>query len=172
MSQDGQFLHYIFPYQFLDSPEWESLQPSEEGIFQVIRSPVAAPPRPPNITGSTQHRRLPGSHLHFDHHQTVVLRVGGAMTSAFCGRSVPELPSLGNREGAVLVPDSHSLPTNLINTNAYRLKKKKKKAILRRVTLTLALAGCSSSPPGSCGSFQLCQSPAPHPLTLLLPPSL
>lgn len=35
VSQDGQFLHYIFPYQFLDSPEWESLQPSEEGVFQV-----------------------------------------------------------------------------------------------------------------------------------------
>ncbi|XP_008841121.1 popeye domain-containing protein 2 isoform X2 [Nannospalax galili] len=35
VSQDGQFLHYIFPYQFLDSPEWESLQPSEEGTFQV-----------------------------------------------------------------------------------------------------------------------------------------
>ncbi|XP_068038043.1 popeye domain-containing protein 2 isoform X1 [Anomalospiza imberbis] len=33
--QDGQFLHYIFPYQFLDSPEWESLRPSEEGTFQV-----------------------------------------------------------------------------------------------------------------------------------------
>ncbi|XP_005386509.1 PREDICTED: popeye domain-containing protein 2 isoform X1 [Chinchilla lanigera] len=35
VSQDGQFLHYIFPYQFLDSPEWESLRPSEEGLFQV-----------------------------------------------------------------------------------------------------------------------------------------
>ncbi|XP_006036611.1 popeye domain-containing protein 2 isoform X1 [Alligator sinensis] len=35
VSQDGQFLHYIFPYQFMDSPEWESLRPSEEGIFQV-----------------------------------------------------------------------------------------------------------------------------------------
>ncbi|XP_010182086.1 PREDICTED: popeye domain-containing protein 2 isoform X2 [Mesitornis unicolor] len=35
VSQDGQFLHYIFPYQFLDSPEWESLRPSEEGTFQV-----------------------------------------------------------------------------------------------------------------------------------------
>ncbi|XP_004436596.1 PREDICTED: popeye domain-containing protein 2 isoform X2 [Ceratotherium simum simum] len=35
VSQDGQFLHYIFPYQFMDSPEWESLQPSEEGVFQV-----------------------------------------------------------------------------------------------------------------------------------------
>ncbi|XP_014108955.1 PREDICTED: popeye domain-containing protein 2 isoform X3 [Pseudopodoces humilis] len=33
--QDGQFLHYVFPYQFLDSPEWESLRPSEEGTFQV-----------------------------------------------------------------------------------------------------------------------------------------
>ncbi|KAM5280964.1 popeye domain-containing protein 2 [Ctenodactylus gundi] len=33
--QDGQFLHYIFPYQFMDSPEWESLHPSEEGVFQV-----------------------------------------------------------------------------------------------------------------------------------------
>lgn len=36
VSQDGQFLHYVFPYQFLDSPEWESLQPSEEGTFQVM----------------------------------------------------------------------------------------------------------------------------------------
>ncbi|KAJ1111927.1 hypothetical protein NDU88_000199 [Pleurodeles waltl] len=35
VSLDGQFLHYIFPYQFLDSPEWESLSPSEEGTFQV-----------------------------------------------------------------------------------------------------------------------------------------
>ncbi|KAM4701721.1 popeye domain-containing protein 2 isoform 2-T2 [Discoglossus pictus] len=35
VSLDGQFLHYIFPYQFLDSPEWESLHPSEEGTFQV-----------------------------------------------------------------------------------------------------------------------------------------
>ncbi|XP_076974350.1 popeye domain-containing protein 2 isoform X2 [Tamandua tetradactyla] len=35
VSQDGQFLHYIFPYQFMDSPEWESLKPSEEGVFQV-----------------------------------------------------------------------------------------------------------------------------------------
>ncbi|XP_010126361.1 PREDICTED: popeye domain-containing protein 2-like, partial [Chlamydotis macqueenii] len=34
VSQDGQFLHYVFPYQFLDSPEWESLRPSEEGTFQ------------------------------------------------------------------------------------------------------------------------------------------
>lgn len=36
VSQDGQFLHYIFPYQFMDSPEWESLQPSEEGVFQLL----------------------------------------------------------------------------------------------------------------------------------------
>ncbi|XP_029434018.1 popeye domain-containing protein 2 isoform X2 [Rhinatrema bivittatum] len=35
VSLDGQFLHYVFPYQFLDSAEWESLRPSEEGIFQV-----------------------------------------------------------------------------------------------------------------------------------------
>uniref|UniRef100_A0A8C5KK51 Popeye domain containing 2 n=1 Tax=Jaculus jaculus TaxID=51337 RepID=A0A8C5KK51_JACJA len=35
VSQDGQFLHYIFPYQFMDSPEWESLHPTEEGVFQV-----------------------------------------------------------------------------------------------------------------------------------------
>ncbi|KAG8431758.1 hypothetical protein GDO86_020102 [Hymenochirus boettgeri] len=35
VSLDGQFLHYIFPYQFLDSPEWESLHPSEDGSFQV-----------------------------------------------------------------------------------------------------------------------------------------
>ncbi|XP_053316586.1 popeye domain-containing protein 3 isoform X2 [Spea bombifrons] len=32
---DGEFLHYIFPRKFLDSPEWDSLRPSEEGIFQV-----------------------------------------------------------------------------------------------------------------------------------------
>ncbi|XP_048453347.1 blood vessel epicardial substance isoform X3 [Rhincodon typus] len=32
---DGEFLHYIYPYQFLDSPEWDSLRPSEDGIFQV-----------------------------------------------------------------------------------------------------------------------------------------
>ncbi|NWQ79634.1 POPD2 protein, partial [Columbina picui] len=43
VSQDGQFLHYVFPYQFLDSPEWESLRPSEEGTFQVTpRGPTAA----------------------------------------------------------------------------------------------------------------------------------
>lgn len=35
VSLEGQFLHYIFPYQFLDSPEWESLRPTEEGNFQV-----------------------------------------------------------------------------------------------------------------------------------------
>ncbi|XP_014345065.1 popeye domain-containing protein 3 [Latimeria chalumnae] len=32
---NGEFLHYIYPYQFLDSPEWDSLRPSEEGLFQV-----------------------------------------------------------------------------------------------------------------------------------------
>lgn len=32
---DGEFLHHIFPFQFLDSPEWDSLRPTEEGIFQV-----------------------------------------------------------------------------------------------------------------------------------------
>eukprot|EP00062_Callorhinchus_milii_P013875 gi/632962479/ref/XP_007897335.1/ PREDICTED: blood vessel epicardial substance [Callorhinchus milii] len=32
---NGEFLHYIYPYQFLDSPEWDSLRPSEEGTFQV-----------------------------------------------------------------------------------------------------------------------------------------
>ncbi|XP_010878567.2 popeye domain-containing 2 isoform X2 [Esox lucius] len=35
VSLEGQFLHYIFPHQFLDSPEWESLRPNEEGNFQV-----------------------------------------------------------------------------------------------------------------------------------------
>lgn len=35
MTADGEFLHYIFPLQFLDSPEWDSLRPTEEGIFQV-----------------------------------------------------------------------------------------------------------------------------------------
>ncbi|XP_045062617.1 popeye domain-containing 2 isoform X2 [Coregonus clupeaformis] len=34
VSLDGQFLHYIFPHKFMDSPEWESLQPNEEGNFQ------------------------------------------------------------------------------------------------------------------------------------------
>ncbi|XP_058503148.1 popeye domain-containing protein 3 [Solea solea] len=32
---NGEFLHYIYPFQFLDSPEWDSLRPAEEGIFQV-----------------------------------------------------------------------------------------------------------------------------------------
>ncbi|XP_030580572.1 popeye domain-containing protein 3 [Archocentrus centrarchus] len=32
---NGEFLHYIHPFQFLDSPEWDSLQPSEEGVFEV-----------------------------------------------------------------------------------------------------------------------------------------
>ncbi|XP_062862608.1 popeye domain-containing 2 [Trichomycterus rosablanca] len=35
VSLEGQFLHHIFPHQFLDSPEWESLRPTEEGNFQV-----------------------------------------------------------------------------------------------------------------------------------------
>lgn len=34
---NGEFLHYINPFQFLDSPEWDSLRPSEEGVFQVCR---------------------------------------------------------------------------------------------------------------------------------------
>ncbi|XP_056332165.1 popeye domain-containing protein 3 [Danio aesculapii] len=32
---NGEFLHFIYPFQFLDSPEWDSLRPSEEGFFQV-----------------------------------------------------------------------------------------------------------------------------------------
>ncbi|XP_056143055.1 popeye domain-containing protein 3 [Lampris incognitus] len=32
---NGEFLHYIQPFQFLDSPEWDSLRPSEDGVFQV-----------------------------------------------------------------------------------------------------------------------------------------
>uniref|UniRef100_A0A8C7GTP8 Popeye domain cAMP effector 1 n=2 Tax=Oncorhynchus TaxID=8016 RepID=A0A8C7GTP8_ONCKI len=32
---NGEFLHDIYPFQFLDSPEWDSLRPSEEGLFQV-----------------------------------------------------------------------------------------------------------------------------------------
>ncbi|XP_056107628.1 popeye domain-containing protein 3 [Rhinichthys klamathensis goyatoka] len=32
---NGEFLHFIHPFQFLDSPEWDSLRPSEEGFFQV-----------------------------------------------------------------------------------------------------------------------------------------
>nr|XP_046259178.1 popeye domain-containing 2 isoform X1 [Scatophagus argus] len=35
VSLEGQFLHYIHCHQFLDSPEWESLRPKEEGKFQV-----------------------------------------------------------------------------------------------------------------------------------------
>ncbi|XP_026231559.1 popeye domain-containing 2 isoform X2 [Anabas testudineus] len=35
VSLEGQFLHYIHRHQFLDSPEWESLRPNEEGNFQV-----------------------------------------------------------------------------------------------------------------------------------------
>lgn len=35
VSLEGQFLHYIHRHQFLDSPEWESLRPSEDGKFQV-----------------------------------------------------------------------------------------------------------------------------------------
>lgn len=35
MTVDGEFLHHIFPFQFLDSPEWDSLRPTEEGTFQV-----------------------------------------------------------------------------------------------------------------------------------------
>ncbi|XP_056145758.1 popeye domain-containing 2 [Lampris incognitus] len=35
VSLEGQFLHYIHCHQFLDSPEWESLRPNEEGNFQV-----------------------------------------------------------------------------------------------------------------------------------------
>ncbi|XP_076027799.1 popeye domain-containing 2 isoform X2 [Genypterus blacodes] len=35
VSLEGQFLHYIHRHQFLDSPEWESLRPNEEGKFQV-----------------------------------------------------------------------------------------------------------------------------------------
>lgn len=36
VSLEGQFLHYIQRHQFLDSPEWESLRPNEEGKFQVL----------------------------------------------------------------------------------------------------------------------------------------
>ncbi|TNN47156.1 Popeye domain-containing protein 2 [Liparis tanakae] len=35
VSLEGQFLHYIHRHQFLDSPEWESVRPSEKGQFQV-----------------------------------------------------------------------------------------------------------------------------------------
>uniref|UniRef100_A0A667ZKX3 Popeye domain cAMP effector 2 n=1 Tax=Myripristis murdjan TaxID=586833 RepID=A0A667ZKX3_9TELE len=35
VSLEGQFLHYIHRHQFMDSPEWESLRPNEEGKFQV-----------------------------------------------------------------------------------------------------------------------------------------
>lgn len=32
---NGDFLHNIYPFQFIDSPEWDSLRPSEDGVFQV-----------------------------------------------------------------------------------------------------------------------------------------
>ncbi|XP_077567996.1 popeye domain-containing protein 3 [Stigmatopora nigra] len=35
---NGEFLHFTYPFQFLDSPEWDSLRPSEEGVFQVTLS--------------------------------------------------------------------------------------------------------------------------------------
>uniref|UniRef100_A0A8K9X7C8 Blood vessel epicardial substance n=1 Tax=Oncorhynchus mykiss TaxID=8022 RepID=A0A8K9X7C8_ONCMY len=34
---NGEFLHDIYPFQFLDSPEWDSLRPSEEGVFQAAK---------------------------------------------------------------------------------------------------------------------------------------
>uniref|UniRef100_A0A8C7LMK9 Blood vessel epicardial substance n=1 Tax=Oncorhynchus mykiss TaxID=8022 RepID=A0A8C7LMK9_ONCMY len=34
---NGEFLHDIYPFQFLDSPEWDSLRPSEEGLFQAAK---------------------------------------------------------------------------------------------------------------------------------------
>ena len=42
MSVNGEFLHFIHPFQFLDSPEWDSLRPSEEGVFQVRRRPPSS----------------------------------------------------------------------------------------------------------------------------------
>lgn len=53
VSQDGQFLHYVFPYQFLDSPEWESLRPSEEGTFQV--SPHSRRSSPASLLAALLH---------------------------------------------------------------------------------------------------------------------
>lgn len=41
VSLEGQFLHYIHRHQFLDSPEWESLRPNEDGNFQVQDSPIS-----------------------------------------------------------------------------------------------------------------------------------
>ncbi|XP_077455917.1 popeye domain-containing protein 3 [Stigmatopora argus] len=35
---NGELLHFTYPFQFLDSPEWDSLRPSEEGVFQVTLS--------------------------------------------------------------------------------------------------------------------------------------
>ncbi|XP_029593009.1 blood vessel epicardial substance isoform X2 [Salmo trutta] len=40
---NGEFLHYIYPFQFLDSPEWDSLRPAEEGLFQVKIRMSASP---------------------------------------------------------------------------------------------------------------------------------
>lgn len=98
VSQDGQFLHYIFPYQFMDSPEWESLQPSEEGTFQVIRSPrVAQAP----ATGSLRHCYLPLPLSPICPLTTTKCDAKSGQDNGPCLllRRVPGLLGLGNREG-------------------------------------------------------------------------
>ena len=35
VSCEGTHLHYIYPHQFVDSPEWESSHESSEDMFQV-----------------------------------------------------------------------------------------------------------------------------------------
>lgn len=47
VSVNGEFLHHIYPFQFLDSPEWDSLKPSEEGVFQVCCLPYTFNETPP-----------------------------------------------------------------------------------------------------------------------------
>ncbi|CAH2218727.1 popeye domain-containing 2 isoform X1 [Pelobates cultripes] len=63
---DGQFLHYIFPYQFLDSPEWESLRPSEEGTFQI---PL------PSLTASADSTPITHCIRRFHSHHTLHPRI-------------------------------------------------------------------------------------------------
>lgn len=58
---DGEFLHYILPFQFLDSPEWDSLRPTEEGIFQVRTQQAAwlTPQSPAQMNLSPEAASIP-----------------------------------------------------------------------------------------------------------------
>lgn len=141
MSQDGQFLHYIFPYQFMDSPEWESLHPSEEGTFQVTRSSMAALL---TCRCTPQHRCLPLSHL-----PSVEKECLGS--------------GFGEQERVVLVPKgSHvaHVPTNLPK-GLENKKKKLKSPSYKGSWKLLAPSGCSSSSPGLQCLFYLCQTLVP-----------